>query len=135
MDAILQNFKRSFGPSTPFFYSLSLDPPTKMEELYRRADRYSTLEDNIRTITQTVMISSKPVESNKPEGKKPSQPKEGQSKNRKRSRDQSQEKKEPPQFTSLNITYERLLPLIHDLPDFKWPASIQTSPSQRNPFI
>ena len=55
MDAVLQNFRRSFGPSTPFFYSLSLDPPATMEELYKRADRYSTLEDNIRTSTQTVM--------------------------------------------------------------------------------
>ena len=27
MDAILQNFRRSFRPSTPFFQSLSLDPP------------------------------------------------------------------------------------------------------------
>ena len=47
MDAILKNFRRSFEPSTPFFHSLSLDPPTIMEELYKRVDRYSTLEDNI----------------------------------------------------------------------------------------
>ena len=32
----------------------------------------------------------------------------------------------------MNISYERLLPLIHDLPDLKWPAPIQTSPAQRN---
>ena len=37
-----------------------------MEELYRREDRYSTLEDNIRAATQTVMITSKLIESNKP---------------------------------------------------------------------
>ena len=48
MDVVLQNFRRSFGPTTPFFQSLSLDPPAIMEELYRRADKYSTLEDNIR---------------------------------------------------------------------------------------
>ena len=48
MDAVLQNFRRSFGPTTPFFQSLSLDPPATMEELYRRANKYSTLEDNIR---------------------------------------------------------------------------------------
>ena len=47
MDAVLQNFRRSFGPTTPFFQSLSLDPLTTMEELYRRTDKYSTLEDNI----------------------------------------------------------------------------------------
>ena len=31
MDAVLQNFRRSFGPTTPFFQSLSLDPPITME--------------------------------------------------------------------------------------------------------
>ena len=69
MDAVLQNFKKSFMPSTPFFHSLSLDPPATMEELYRRVDRYSTLEDNIRAMTQTVMITSKPARSSKLEGK------------------------------------------------------------------
>ena len=77
MDVVLQNFRRSFGPSTPFFYSLSLDPLAIMEELYRRADRYSMLEDNICVATQTVMITSKPAESNKLEGKKLFEPKEG----------------------------------------------------------
>ena len=59
MDAVLQNFRRSFGPTTLFFNSLSLNPPTTMEELYRRADRYSTLEDNIWAASQTVMITAK----------------------------------------------------------------------------
>ena len=58
MDADLQNFRRSFGPTTPFFHSLSLDPPTTMEELYRRADKDSTLEDNIWVASETVMITA-----------------------------------------------------------------------------
>ena len=58
MDAVLKNFRRSFGPTTPFFQSLSLDPPVTMEELYRRADKFSTLEDNIRVASQTVMITT-----------------------------------------------------------------------------
>ena len=64
MDAVLQNFRRSFRPSTTFFHSLSLDPPETMEELYRWVDRYSTLEDNIQAASQTVTItaqSSKPT--------------------------------------------------------------------------
>ena len=77
MDVVLQNFKRSFAPSTPFFHSLSLDPPATMEELYKRVDRYSTLEDNICAATQTFMITSKPTGSSKPNGKKPSEPREG----------------------------------------------------------
>ena len=81
MDAVLQNFRRYFGPSTPFFHSLSLDPPATMEELYRRVGRCSTLEDNIYATTQIVMIISKPAESNKLEGKKSYEPKESQRKN------------------------------------------------------
>ena len=85
MDIVLQNFRRNFAPSTPFFHSLSLNPPATMEELYMRADRYSMLEDNICVPTQTVMITSKSARSSKLEGKKPSEPREDQGKNRKRS--------------------------------------------------
>ena len=70
MDVVFQNFRRSFGPSTPFFQSLSLDPPITMEELYKRVDRYSMLEDNIRITTQTVMITNQPIEEYKLHGKK-----------------------------------------------------------------
>ena len=38
----------------------------------------------------------------------------------------------PPQFTSLNIAYDRLLPLIWDLPEFKWPPHMRAAPNQRN---
>ena len=77
MNAILQNFRISFRPSTLFFQSLSLNPPATMEDLYRQADKYSMLEDNIRAATQTVMITNQPVEGNKPPEKKSSKSKEG----------------------------------------------------------
>ena len=79
IDAVLQNFRRSFGPSTHFFLSLSLDPLATMEELYRQTDRYSMLEDNVRPTTQTVMITSQPTEGNKLLGKKQFGSKEVQS--------------------------------------------------------
>ena len=72
IDTILQNFRRSFGPTTPLFKSLSLDFPGTMEELYRWADKYSTLEDNIRAASQIAMIitqNSKPVAKGQPEHK------------------------------------------------------------------
>ena len=37
-----------------------------------------------------------------------------------------------PQFTPLNIAYDRILPLIQDLPDFKWPPPMRASPDQYN---
>ena len=93
MDAILQNFRRSFGPTTPFFQSLSLDPPITMEELYRRADKFSTLEDNIRVVSQTVMITT---QNNKPTTKGLSEQKNNQAKSQKRPDGQAEKKKDPP---------------------------------------
>ena len=69
MDVVLQNFRRSFGPTISFFQSLSLDPPITMEELYRRVDKFSTLEDNIRAASQIVMITT---QNNKSASKGPS---------------------------------------------------------------
>ena len=109
MDTVLQNFRRSFGPTTPFFQSLSLDLPLTMEELYRRADRYSTLEDNIRAASQTLMITT---QNNKSIKKGQPEQKGSQTKDQKCSREQSERKREPPQFTPLNIPYNRLSPLF-----------------------
>ena len=72
MDVVLQNFRRSFGSTISFFQSLSLDPPATIEELYRRADKFYTLEDNIRDASQTIMIIA---QSNKQAAKGPSEQK------------------------------------------------------------
>ncbi|XP_034707086.1 uncharacterized protein LOC117930553 [Vitis riparia] len=57
MDAILQIFKRSICPGTPFFESLAKKPPTTMDELFRRANKYSMLEDDIRAAVQPVLVT------------------------------------------------------------------------------
>ena len=129
MDAVLQNFRRIFGPTTLFFQSLSLDSPATMEKLYRRADKFSTLEDNIRAASQTIMITT---QSGKPAAKGSSEHKSSQNKGQKRPDGQSKKRKEPPQFTPLNIAYDRLLPLIQNLLDFKWPPPMRACPNQRN---
>ena len=128
-DAVLQNFRRSFGPTTPFFQSLSLDPLVTMEEFYRRADKFSTLEDNIRAASQTVMITT---QSNKLANKGPSGQKSDQGKSQKRPDGQAEKKKNPPHFTALNMACDRLLPLIWDLSDFKWPPPMRAGPDQCN---
>ena len=100
-----------------------------MEELYRRTDKFSTVEDNIRAASQTVMITT---QSGKPASKGLSEQKNIQSKGQKRPEGQSEKWKEPPQFTTLKIAYDRLLPLIRDLPNFKWPLPMRAAPNQRN---
>ena len=93
MDAVLQNFRRSFRPTTLFFQSLSLDLPVTMEELYRRADKFSTLEDNIWAASQTIMITA---QNNKQAAKGPSEQKLNQGKSQKLLDGQSERKKDPP---------------------------------------
>ncbi|RVX14229.1 Transposon Ty3-I Gag-Pol polyprotein [Vitis vinifera] len=56
MDAVLQIFKRSICPGTPFFESLAKKPPTTMNDLFRRANKYSMLEDDVRAATQQVLV-------------------------------------------------------------------------------
>ena len=57
------------------------------------------LEDNIRAAAQTVMITNQSAEENNPFGKKSSESKEGQGRDRKQFRYQSQKKRELPKFT------------------------------------
>ena len=93
MDAVLQNFRRSFGLTTPFFQSLSLDLPATMEELYWQANKYSTLEDNIRATSQTVMITA---QSGKASTKSQPEQKGSQNKGQKRPQEQPEKKRDPP---------------------------------------
>ncbi|RVW23539.1 hypothetical protein CK203_091504 [Vitis vinifera] len=60
MDAVLQIFKRSICPGTPFFESLAKKPPTTMDDLFRRANKYSMLEDDVRAATQQVLVARRP---------------------------------------------------------------------------
>ncbi|RVW60082.1 hypothetical protein CK203_086552 [Vitis vinifera] len=50
MDVVLQIFKRGICPGTPFFESLAKKPPITMDDLFRRANKYSMLEDDGRLI-------------------------------------------------------------------------------------
>ena len=51
MDVVLQIFKRSIYPGTPFFVSLTKKPPTIMDDLYMWANKYSMLKDDVRAAT------------------------------------------------------------------------------------
>ena len=57
IDVVLQIFKRSICPGTPFFESLAKKPPTTMDDLFRRASKYSMLEDDVRAATQQILVA------------------------------------------------------------------------------
>ena len=58
MDVVLQIFKMSICPGTPFFESLAQKPPTTMDDFFKQANKYSILEDDIRAATQQVLVTS-----------------------------------------------------------------------------
>ena len=47
MDALLQAFKRSIGPRNPLFESISKKPLETIDELFRRANKYAILEEDL----------------------------------------------------------------------------------------
>ncbi|RVW21318.1 hypothetical protein CK203_114346 [Vitis vinifera] len=104
MDAVLQIFKRSICPGTPFFESLAKNPPTTMDDLFRRANKYSMLEDDVRAATQQVLVVGRPAR-NSMEGsnKPPDRPKPSDRKQK-----------------------------GQGLSDFRWPRPIGTDPSTRD---
>ena len=61
MNVILQIFKRSIGLGMPFFEYFVKKPPTTIEDLFRRADKYSMFEDDVQPATQHVLVTNRPT--------------------------------------------------------------------------
>ncbi|WJZ94646.1 hypothetical protein VitviT2T_013486 [Vitis vinifera] len=127
MDAVLQIFKRSICLGTPFFESLAKKPPTTMDDLFRHANKYSMLEDDVRAATQQVLVVGRPSRGDTERNAKP--PDRPKPSNR---RQEGPSRPERPPLTPLSISYEKLLPIIQGLSDFKWPRPIGTDPSTRD---
>ncbi|RVX12418.1 hypothetical protein CK203_011745 [Vitis vinifera] len=127
MDAVLQIFKRSICPGTPFFESLAKKPPTTMDDLFRRANKYSMLEDDVRAATQQVLVAGRASRDNADRhAKPPDRPKPVD-----RRQDGPSRPNRPP-TTPLSVSYEKLLPMIQGLSDFRWPRPLETDPSIRD---
>ncbi|RVW71465.1 hypothetical protein CK203_057551 [Vitis vinifera] len=127
MDAVLQIFKRSICPGTPFFESLAKKPPTTMDDLFRRANKYSMLEDDVRAATQQVLVAGRASRDNADRhAKPPDRPKPVD-----RRQDGPSRPNRPP-ATPLSVSYEKLLPMIQGLSDFRWPRPLETDPSIRD---
>ncbi|XP_010653586.1 uncharacterized protein LOC104880062 [Vitis vinifera] len=98
-----------------------------MDELFRRANKYSMVEDDVRAATQQVLVAGQASRGGtKINAKLPDRP---------RLSDRRQEGPslpERPPLTPLSISYEKLLPMIQGLSDFKWPRPIGTDPSTRD---
>ena len=58
MDVVLQIFKRNICPGTMFFESLAKKPPITIDDLFWCTNKYSMLEDDVRTTTQQILVTS-----------------------------------------------------------------------------
>ncbi|XP_034699385.1 uncharacterized protein LOC117924780 [Vitis riparia] len=125
MDAILQIFKRSISSGTTFFESLAKKPPTTMDELFRRASKYSMLEDDIRAATQQVLVTGQTTKNEATKSfKAPNHP---------GSSNRGQEERRPPPIrTPLTMSCKKLLPIIRNLTGFRWPVPIRSNPLERD---
>nr|CAN70062.1 hypothetical protein VITISV_025666 [Vitis vinifera] len=120
-------FKRSICPGTPFFESLAKKPPATMDDLFQRENKYSMLEDGMRAATQQVLVAGQTSRSGAERSAKlPDRPRPS---NR---RQEGPSRPERPPLTPLSISYEKLLPMIQDMSDFRWPRPLGTDPSKRD---
>ena len=115
MDTILQIFKKNICPSAPFFESLAKKPLATMDDLFRRVNKYSMLEDDVCATTKQVLVTSGLTRNDHVGSSKPSNQLRQASKGR-----DNQQQSSQANLTPLNISYDKLLPMIHDLFDFKW---------------
>ena len=72
IDVILQIFKWSTSLGTPVFKSLAKKPLVTMDDMFRRVDKYSMLEDDVRVASQQVLVIKHPTKNDKVESSKPS---------------------------------------------------------------
>ncbi|RVW58106.1 hypothetical protein CK203_111130 [Vitis vinifera] len=78
------------------------------------------LEDDVRAATQQVLVAGRPARSNtEGSNKPPDRPKPSDR------RQEGPSRPEMPPLTPLSISYEKLLPMIQDLSDFKWPRPLE----------
>ena len=98
-----------------------------MDDLFKRANKYSMLEDDVRAATQQVLVAGQASRGGAERNAKlPDRPRPSDR------RQEGPSRPERPPLTPLSISYEKLLPMIQGLSDFKWPKPIGTDPSTRD---
>ena len=71
MDVVLQIFKRSICPGTPFFESLAKKPLITMDDVFWRASKYSMLEYDVCITTQQILVTGQPTKNDAEMSSKP----------------------------------------------------------------
>ena len=98
-----------------------------MDNLFKRANKYSMLEDDVQAVTQQVLSTNRLTRHDHERNFKPS----NQSRQTNKRRDGQQQHNQA-SLTPFSISYEKLFPMIRDLLDFRWPESIKTDPAKQD---
>ncbi|RVW69854.1 hypothetical protein CK203_060698 [Vitis vinifera] len=64
-------FKQNINPDTPFFESLAKKSPITMDDLFKQANKYYMLEDDVRAASQQVLFTNHSTNNDKAESSKP----------------------------------------------------------------
>ena len=72
MDVILQIFKWSISPGIPFSESLVKKPLIIIDDLFRWANKYYVLEDDVQRASQQILVINQPTKNDKGMSSKPS---------------------------------------------------------------
>ncbi|RVW72597.1 hypothetical protein CK203_050608 [Vitis vinifera] len=97
-----------------------------MDDLFRRANKYSMLEDDVRAATQQVLVAGRASRDNADRHAKP--PDRPKPVDRRRTGRVVRIGRPSHPYPS----YEKLLPMIQGLSDFRWPRPLETDPSIRD---
>ncbi|RVW58080.1 hypothetical protein CK203_115213 [Vitis vinifera] len=98
-----------------------------MDDLFRRANKYSMLEDDVRAATQQVLVAGQTSRGGMDKSAKlPDQPRPSDR------RQEGPSRLERPPLTPLSISYEKLLPMIQGMSNFRWPRPLEADPSKRD---
>ena len=127
MDVVLQIFKMSICPGTPFFESLTKKPPMTMDDLFKKANKYSILEDDVYAATQQILVTNRPAKNDLAENFKTTSQQRQTGKRQDRPQQSNQAT-----LTPLSISYEKLFPMIRELSNFRWPEPIKTDSAKRD---
>ena len=57
-DTTLQAIKQAIHPSIQFYGSLSIQPPTSIDELFQLGNQYAMLEDDVVAVTKRTVTST-----------------------------------------------------------------------------
>ena len=127
MDVVLQIFKRSIYSGAPLFKSIAKKPSTTINYLFKRPNKYSILEDEVRATTQQVLVTSRLAINDSARSSK------AMSQQRQMGRGQGgQQQSNQANLTLLKILYEKFLPMIRELSDFRWSEPIKMDPTKRD---